>query len=529
MSSDTCNSGIYVVDGPARGQSIPVDGDSATAFVGPTPRGPVDHAVEISSPEEFLKIFGTPECHCRMEFSVRQFFANGGSNAVVVRVSGTSARNRIHLQAGQGELILKARNPGPLEYLRASVDYDGIDAEDTGSFNLVVQRLRSAGSVWIDAQEYYRSVSIDPGSRDYIGYLLGQSDLVTLAGRAPQQRPNETIKSCTAKQAGYVEILGEHMESPPPSDYDLIGSAAQGTGLNALEYLSDIGQVVLLSGAEGAAIGPVALLAADRFCRKHQSMLIIDPPARWQTVEDVLRDQNRSGFTSPNAVTWFPGVRARNHQGERMVTTAAGSIAAALAAGDRKDGVLQLHSQDPVMLRGGTRPAVALDESDVHRLAKVGVNALVQRSALHLQLSGNITQARHCTISGFWNELLTRRQVLYILRRIRGGTRWTFFNNSNPETWKELHEQIRTFMTELHARSILAGETARDAFFIKCDSDTNEGLENETGQVTFIVGFALRQPGEFLAFRFQRSRGKCRIAETAWQTSREHLSLEQAS
>ena len=97
-STDTSASGIHVVEGLSRGQAIPVDGDSVTAFVGPTPRGPVDHAVKIDGPGDFLKNFGVPECHCRLEFSVRQFFANGGRNAVVVRVSGTSVCHRIRLR-----------------------------------------------------------------------------------------------------------------------------------------------------------------------------------------------------------------------------------------------------------------------------------------------------------------------------------------------------------------------------------------------------------------------------------------------
>ena len=58
MASDTNNSGIYVIEGPARGQSIAVSGDSVTAFVGPAPRGPVDHAVTIENPEDFQKVFG---------------------------------------------------------------------------------------------------------------------------------------------------------------------------------------------------------------------------------------------------------------------------------------------------------------------------------------------------------------------------------------------------------------------------------------------------------------------------------------
>ena len=81
MATDTSSSGIYVVEGPARGQPVAIDGDSLTAFVGPTPRGPVDRVVPVTSVEEFQKFFGAPDCHGRMEDAMRQFFANGGSNA----------------------------------------------------------------------------------------------------------------------------------------------------------------------------------------------------------------------------------------------------------------------------------------------------------------------------------------------------------------------------------------------------------------------------------------------------------------
>ena len=515
--ADTSNSGIYVVEGPARGQPIPVDGDSVTAFISPAPRGPVDRAVSVSSTEEFHKIFGVPEYNCRLEFAVRQFFANGGTNAVIVRVSGTKACNRIYLPGEAGELVLAAKNPGPLEHLRASVDYDDIDADEPQNFNLIVQRLRSSGSAWIDAQECYRNVSTDPGSRDYLGYVLSQSDLVALVGRAPQLRPHATIKPTTLRQAGYVAALAECVNSPPPTDYDLIGSVAQGTGLNALEHISDIGQVCLVSGAEGAPLGPVALLAADRFCRDHQALLIIDPPSRWESVEDVLQDQERSGFSSPNAVTWFPGVCALNGQGERVYTSIVGSVAAALEPVDQIVGVRQLHNAGPVMLRGGVRPTAKLENNDIRRLARAGINSLVQRSPLHLQLMGNVTQARYGSIASDWTELELRRQVLFILRRIRQGTLWTFFQESNPEMWQEVESQVSAFLTELHARSVLAGEHASLSYFVKCDSDTNAGLTGRHGEVAFVVGFAPRIPGEFMAFRFQRSHGACRISELGWQ------------
>jgi hypothetical protein len=520
--ADTSNSGIHVIEGPARGQPIPVDGDSVTAFISPAPRGPVDYAVSISSPEEFQKIFGVPEYNCRLEFAVRQFFANGGRSAVIVRVSGTRARNRIHLPGAAGDLVLEAKNPGPLEHLRASVDYDDLETESDGdsqhSFNLIVQRLRSSGSAWIDAQECYRNVSTDPGSRDYLGYVLSQSELVQLAGSPPRSRPHPTIKPTTVRQAGYVEALAGDVNSPPPTDYDLIGSGAHGTGLNALEHIADIGQVCLVSGAEGAPLGPIALLAADQFCRLNQALLIIDPPPRWASVDDVLRDQERSGFSSPNAVTWYPGVYASNAHGERVHTSIVGAIAAAFASAGRIDGVHPLHSDGPVMLRGGVRLTAQLDNADIRRLARAGINSLIQRSPLHLQLLGNVTQARYGSIAAEWTELDLRHQVLFILRRIRQGTLWTFFHKSKPEIWREVESQVAGFLTELHTRSVLAGEHASLSYFVKCDSDTNAGLLGRPGEIGFVVGFALRRPGEFLSFRFQFSHGDCRVSELGWQT-----------
>lgn len=524
--ADTSNSGIYVIESPARGQAIDIDGDSVTAFVGPAPRGPTDHAVHLSAFEDFQKVFGVPDYHCRMEFAVRQFFANGGTRAVVVRVSGTSARNRIRLPGDNGDLILEARNPGPLEYLRASVDYDGIDQNDTGTdgpfagrqnFNLVIQRLRDARSAWIEEQECYRNVSVDRGSRDFIGYLLSQSELVQLAGEPPACRPSQTIKPSTMREAGYVEAVTVSANSPAPSDYDLIGSAASGTGLSALDHIPDIGHVCLISGREGASLGPVALLAADRFCRDHQSLLIVDPPSRWETVDDVIRDQERSGFASPNAITWFPAVRIENRLGENVYTSMVGTVAASLNAANRSSGVLQLHREGPLMLRGRTRPTAKLEIKDIRRLARVGINGLIQRSPLHLQLLGNVTQARHGGVAGHWDNLELRQRVLFILRRIRYGTRWTLFQESNPETWDEVAQQISDFLTELHARSVLAGDYAANAFFVRCDNDTNAGLAGRIGAVSFIVGFALRRPGEFLSFRLQRGNGSCRITGLGWQ------------
>ena len=60
LSLQPYNSGISVLEIPARGQPIPVARESVTAFIGPAPRGPVDIPVAVRSLEEFLARFGVP-------------------------------------------------------------------------------------------------------------------------------------------------------------------------------------------------------------------------------------------------------------------------------------------------------------------------------------------------------------------------------------------------------------------------------------------------------------------------------------
>ena len=499
-------------------EQIPVDGESLTAFVGPAPRGPVDHAVPVENIETFEKLFAVPEYHCRMGFAIRQFFANGGRKAVVVRVSSSREHNVIRLRAADEELLLEARNPGPLEFLRASVDYDAIPSDEERRFNIVIQRLRSPDSAWIDEQEYFRGVTVNPDSRDYIGKILSQSTLVRMAGKPPAMRPDLTIRPGSVKESGYVTAVTSLARSPAPTDYDLIGCSETGTGLTALENVADIAHVCLISGAGDAAIGPVAMFAADSFCRTRQALLVVDPPERWHSVADAIADQQRSDFASPNVLTWFPCVQLRSSSGERTPASASGAVAAALAEAQRTRTIDHLHNEPYTMLRGGLRLASEVEAEDSRRLARAGISTLARRSALHLQLRGNVTQSRHANLVGGCDDLALRCEVLFIMRRIRLGTRWVTGNESNPRLWRELREQLTDFMTALHEGGMLAGAGGEESWFVRCDQETNRGLLPRKGAVGFVVGIALRKPGEYLGLRFQQSPSVCCITELGWQT-----------
>jgi len=243
----------------------------------------------------------------------------------------------------------------------------------------------------------------------------------------------------------------------------------------------------------------------------------LDPPARWKTVDDVIHDQRRSDFSSPNTVTWFPCASIKNASGQKALTSATGAVAAALAEVERTRGLERVHDEPMIMPRGGLRLAHDVSANDTLRLGRAGINALVQRSALHLQLRGNVTEARHASVTAGFDDLHVRAEVLTIARRIRLGTRWAVAYDPSPRLWRELSDQLEEFLTGLHGRAMLAGAGGSESCFIRCDRETNRGFD-APGDIAFVVGVALRRPGEYFAMRFHQHHAGCSIAELGWQS-----------
>ena len=69
-------------------RSIPPVATSIAAFVGRTLDGPLDEATSIISFADFDRLYGGLEQDSTVSFAVRDFFANGGTQAVIVRVEG---------------------------------------------------------------------------------------------------------------------------------------------------------------------------------------------------------------------------------------------------------------------------------------------------------------------------------------------------------------------------------------------------------------------------------------------------------
>ncbi|MDP2325729.1 MAG: hypothetical protein Q8N51_17115 [Gammaproteobacteria bacterium] len=497
--------GIRVIESPAGEEPIPLRRETVTAFVGPAPRGPANIPVVIESVAEFRRRFGSPAERSRLEWILSQFFDNGGRSAIVVRVPRSGAANRITLPGPGGTLDLDAVNPGPLEYLRAAVDYDGIPATDLWRFNLTVQRIRSRSNPLVEEQEAWRAATVVPYEEGYIGELLTGSGLVRLHGEPPRARPYVTPGAAGIGPVGYVHGRGDWRSATPPSDYDLIGSAEDSTGIHALEQVANVDLVCLLSGAPKADVGPVGIFAAERYCARRNAILLLDPPAHWSQVEDVARSQGESVFASPNVITYFPQLAELSADGKRLRTLSAlGAIAGMLAS----QGPL-----DATLLRSKARVAIEPDAEEAAMLARRGVNVLRAAAPGFISFNGDVTLARRHGTRREWQQLSVRRRAVMTASTIAHSTRWAAVQKPDAETWGAVVAQVGRYLTESAAAGYLAYDASRRAFYVKCDQDTNAHREG----LSFVVGLALTRPGDFAAFRFDHDATDCRITEIAWQ------------
>jgi phage tail sheath protein FI len=77
--------GVYIQEIPSGVRTITGVATSITAFIGRALRGSVDDPTTILSFADFERQFGGLDAACPMGYAVRDFFANGGAQAVVVR------------------------------------------------------------------------------------------------------------------------------------------------------------------------------------------------------------------------------------------------------------------------------------------------------------------------------------------------------------------------------------------------------------------------------------------------------------
>lgn len=481
-------------------QSIARTRAQLTAFVGRTLRGPIDTPVVVRSFADFHQTFGGLWQPSPLSYAVEHFFEQGGRQAVIVRVVNAALPASISLRCGRETLKLRAGAPGTREFLRASVDYDRLDPDDTTRFNLVVQRVRAPGSERIEEQESFRAVSTDPDDPRYVAKVLLDSRMAKVWGSVPKQRPDATLMPGTNLPVGYVSSNPDGDDGKPVSDYDLIGSATRRSGLFALSNVEDLAFVYLPPLSRTTEVGVSALLVAAMFCREHRAMLIIDPPSQWDTPFTAVQGLKELNFYSDSAVMFYPRIACMDRlRGRTEVFGNGGAVAGLLSRLDESvAAAASTHEPEP-LLRAGARLTREISPADRWRLATAGINVLQAVRSVERNRPALRTLACGASASSDWAYLTPRRFALFVIGAIERGTRWAAMAPNTVENRARVARQVHEFLSELRAAGAFASVPLDQAFLIICDSRINDE-RNEPGEMNILLQLAALHAGEYLSF-----------------------------
>jgi uncharacterized protein len=178
-----------------------------------------------------------------------------------------------------------------------------------------------------------------------------------------------------------------------------------------------------------------------------------------------------------------------------------GHMAGVWARTDATRGVHKAPANEPI--RGIIGLAYRVVDSEQADLNEQGINCIRLFSTEGIKVWG----ARTLFADPEWKYLNVRRSVNMIEESIKGGTRWVVFEPNDRTLWKSIARDVRAFLTGLWRNGALTGRTPNDAFFVKCDDETNPPDVVDQGQVVITVGIAPVKPAEFVIFNISQTDG----------------------
>lgn len=522
-------SSIVVTEGPGADNAIVRRPTAVTAFVGRALRGPVNRPIAVRSFAEFQHAFGGLWQPSTLSYAVEQFFENGGQVALIVRVVNGGAPATITLPCGGDTLTLAALSPGSREMLRASVDYDNIGANEPDRFNLVVQRVRAHGSERIEDQEIFRRLSATPGTTRYVAGALQESALVRVRGAVPPTRPDQTFRSGSRQPIGYVDSNPDGDDGAPLTDYDVIGTPAAGSGLFALASVEDLNFVCIPPLTRDRDVGPGTLMVAARLCRERRAMLVVDPPAAWDSCDDALQGLRGLDFRSEYALMCFPRVVAFDRlRGRPEVFANCGAVAGTLARLDEQRSPWAAGLDDELLLRLGTRPRRVLTDAERQRLVAHGVNPLQALRAANPRSLPLKTLAGGSAESAEGALLTAQRRRLLLMNSIEIGTRWALFDAPERGVWRKLERQVQSFLQPFADAGLFGPPGEPGAFQVVCDERLNGPEEIAAGHVNLLISLRTARPGTYWSFVVTHARegGRLRPVRSVMLPSTARLNVE---
>jgi hypothetical protein len=498
--------GVYVEELQAGSRPIEGVGTAVAAFVGLAGQGPFNEPRLITNWAQFTATFGEFVEGTYLAHAVYAYFLNGGGACYVVRVGADGA-----LPTARAELASASEKDKPAFRVAAleagpagnniTVDVAEPSEPGEGIFKLVV---KSDGQV----QETFDNVTAGRGKQNVATVVKAQSKLIAL----------EEVGTLTAPAtASNVALSGGAATMPTrvsPDDY--VGSSADRTGFAGLEAVDEVTMLAvpdLMSVYEQGTIDldgvqavQLAMIAHCELMGDRVAILDAPPGLNAQQVKEWRVD--KAGYDSKYAALYWPWVKVFDPlSGKPKFVPPSGHMSGIWARSDDERGVHKAPANEVV--RGAIALEIQITKSEHDQLNPSGINVIRSFPGRGIRVWG----ARTLSSDPAWRYLNVRRLFNYVEESILEGTHWVVFEPNDLDLWQRVKRTVNSFLLGVWRSGALFGATPGEAFYVKCDAETNPPDVIDRGQLVVEIGIAPVKPAEFVIFRIAQFSGGTALSE----------------
>ncbi len=478
--------------------------------------------------------------------TVRGYYDNGGGRAYIVRIPRRQdVESLLYKVNGQADSKKLAPPPpltiGPYTFKAAKTAADPvqIEVEHVGDGEEFRIKLSQG-----DASESYGYGKDKPLTPDGLAQALTRSKLVDVqtADAATMTRPEARIYTIEAASlvpvaaSGAPESLSVSALAALKAE-DFIGDEAQRTGVNGLALLDDVNAVCVpdlmaglyqrqsVNGNGGPAVETLALNDARRqaildaqcavvaYCERSADRMAILDPLPGLTPQQMRDTTLNTPYNCDHgqAAIYYPWIRITDpmRRGQQMMCPPCGHVAGVWVRAAVERGVHKAPANEALL--GAVALEVGITKGEQEILNPEGINAIRAFPGTGIRIWGARTLATVGNPS--WKYVNVRRLFNYLEKSMERGLQWVVFEPNDSDLWGRVRRNIAAFLWTEWKEGKLFGTTAAEAFYVKCDSETNPQEMIDLGRLYVEIGVNPVKPAEFVIVRIGQWSASSSIAE----------------
>jgi len=213
------------------------------------------------------------------------------------------------------------------------------------------------------------------------------------------------------------------------------------------------------------------------------------------TSDTALVEAQRTDLAGDDGALYHPWLWASGQDGQPLYMPPCGHVAGVYSRSDQRVGVHKAPANESI--EGVLDLRVNLTERALGDLYSRGVNCLQAMPGRGIRVWG----ARTLSDDPAWRHVSSRRVFLTMTRWVERFMAGLVHEPNDVRLWVRIMRELTAYLDDLFDRGALKGRTPDEAFFVKCDSETNPPEVLAAGRVVTHVGLALAAPAEFVVAR----------------------------